>query len=100
MKALNIELDIVDVRCGLRTSGDLYRLRQVTCVSLARVDSRSLVAKQATWVLPRPTGVVPMEAKLGQNAGDCGGLLARKLNPHPFADNLGEFKELRRLALK
>jgi len=41
-----------------------------------------------------------VEAKLGQNAGDCGGLLARKLNPHPFADNLGEFKELRPLALK
>ena len=41
-----------------------------------------------------------MEAKLGQNAGDCGGLFVRELNPNPLANHLGEFKKVRRLALK
>ena len=41
-----------------------------------------------------------MEAKLGQNARNSGGLLPRKLNPHPFADDLGEFKKLRSLTFK
>jgi len=41
-----------------------------------------------------------MEAKLGQDAGDCGRLLLGELNPHPFADDLGEFKETRSFAFK
>jgi len=41
-----------------------------------------------------------MEAKLGQNAGDCGRLFLCELNPNPFTDNLRGLKKLRCLALK
>jgi hypothetical protein len=51
-------------------------------------------------MLPRFAGVVPMEAKLGQNASHFGGLPARKLNPDPFADDFRQLKELWRLAFK
>ena len=36
-----------------------------------------------------------MKAKLGQNAGDGRRLLVGKLNPNPFTNHLGQFKEVR-----
>ena len=48
-------------------------------------------------MLPRFAGVVPMEAKLGQNPRDFGRLLVRELNPNPLANHFRQFKEFRRL---
>jgi hypothetical protein len=100
MKALKIELDMIKECCGLGTSGGFQRLCQVTGVFLARVDSRRPIAEQTTRMLPRLAALVPMEAKLSQNAGDCGRLLLGKLYPHPFANHFSEFKKLRRFAFK
>ena len=36
-----------------------------------------------------------MKAKLGQNSGDGDGLFPVKLNPNPFANHFGKFKEIR-----
>ncbi len=69
-------------------------------VTLARIVSCPMVTIDPARVLPRLAGAVPMEAKLGENASHFGGLLARKLNPDPFADDLGSLKELWRLGLK
>ena len=46
-------------------------------------------------MLPRLAGVVPMEAKLGQNPRDFGRLLVRELNPNPTANHFRPFKEFR-----
>lgn len=46
-------------------------------------------------MLPGLAGIVPMEAKLGQNASDGGGLLVCELNPNPLANNLSNIKKAR-----
>jgi hypothetical protein len=73
---------------------------EVAAIFSARVKIHAAVAVQAAGMLPCLAYLVPMKAKLGQNAGDCCRLLFGKRNPDPFADNLGELKKLRRLALK
>jgi hypothetical protein len=49
-------------------------------------------------VLPSLPGVVPVEAKLGQNAGDRRGLFVRELNPDPLSNYLGNLEEAGRIA--
>ena len=46
-------------------------------------------------MLPRLTSVVPVETKLGQDAGHVVRLLLFKFDPDPCADNLGGRKEAR-----
>ena len=67
----------------------------MAAVFLAGVNGGAFVVIRAARVLPRLAGVVPMEAKLGQKAGDFGRLLPFKLNPNPFANHFGQFKEAR-----
>ncbi len=51
-------------------------------------------------MLPRLAGIVPMEAKFGQNARDSGRLFVVKLNPNPFANDLGQFIKARSFTAK
>ena len=67
----------------------------MAAVFLAGVNGGALVSNHAARVLPRLAGVVPMETKLGQNAGDFGRLLLLELNPNPFANHFGQFKKAR-----
>lgn len=67
----------------------------MAAVFLAGVNAGALLTIRAARVLPRLAGVVPMETKLGQNAGDFGRLLPVKLNPNPLANHFGQFKEAR-----
>jgi hypothetical protein len=54
---------------------------EVTAVTLAWVIRRPFVGNRAARVLPRLAGVVPMKAKLGQNARNARRLFVGKLNP-------------------
>ena len=54
------------------------------------VERGPLLLNGPARVLPCLPGVVPMEAKLGQNAGDRRRLLVRKLNPDPLPDHFGQ----------
>ena len=67
----------------------------MAAVFLAGVNGGAFVAIRAARVLPRLAGVVPLETELRQNAGDFGRLLPVKLNPNPFANHFGQFKEAR-----
>ena len=67
----------------------------MAAVFLAGVNGGALVGIRAARVLPSLAGVVPMETKLGQNASNFGRLLLLKLNPNPFANHFGQFKEAR-----
>jgi hypothetical protein len=49
-------------------------------------------------MLPRPTHIVPVKAKLGQLPPHRHRRLHLKPNPHPFANHFGPMKELRRSA--
>jgi len=46
-------------------------------------------------MLPRLPGVVPMETELGQNPRDSRWLFVSELNPDPFSNHFGHFKEAR-----
>ena len=67
----------------------------MAAVFLAGVNAGALFAIRAARVLPRLAAVVPMEPQFRQNAGDFGRLLPVKLNPNPFANHFGQFKEAR-----
>jgi len=68
---------------------------EVATITPAWVIGGSFLNNGATGMLPRLPGVVPMEAKLGQSASHSRWLLLLKLNPNPFANNFGQFKETR-----
>jgi len=72
----------------------------VAAVTAARVIVRPLGAKGSAGVLPQFPAVVPMEAELGQGAGDLLRLLLPELNPNPLSDNVGNPPELRGLVLQ
>jgi hypothetical protein len=48
-------------------------------------------------MLPSLPGVVPMKAKLGENAGDRGRLLVGELNPNPLPNHFGQLEKARSL---
>jgi len=77
---------------GLRVGGE------AAAVTLARVERRPLLADRTARVLPSLPGVIPVEAKLGQNAGDRRGLLVRELNPNSLANHFGNLEEAGRIA--
>jgi hypothetical protein len=72
----------------------------MAAVTAARVIIRPLGAKGSAGVLPQFPAVVPMEAELGQGAGDFLRLLLPELNPNPPSDNVGNPPELRGLVLQ
>ena len=77
---------------GFRVGGE------VGAVTLARVERRPLTADRAAWVLPSLPGIVPVEAKLGKNAGDGRRLLVGELNPNPLPNHFGNLEEAGRIA--
>jgi hypothetical protein len=72
---------------GFRVGGE------VAAITLAGVKRCPLLADSAAGVLPNPPGVVPVEAKLSENAGDGRRLLIGELYPNPLPDNFGHFKK-------
>lgn len=59
------------------------------------IEADAAVAIQATRMLPGLSSVVPVEAELRQLPADLDGGLSLKLNPHPPAHDLGQFKAAR-----
>jgi hypothetical protein len=66
-------------------------------VALAQVVDLAFSGNAAARVLPGLSGIVPVEPNSERAFGDVGGLLLRELDPDPCSDDLGAFKELRRL---
>ena len=67
-------------------------------ITHARIERRPLSVNRPARVLPRLLGIIPMEAKLGQDARDCRRLFAGELNPNPLPNHLGNLEESRRIA--
>ena len=66
---------------------------------MARVNPTA-GAKLPARVLPNLPPPVPMKAKLRQLRRHLARLLALKLNPNPFADNLAQFPKAGRLVVE
>jgi hypothetical protein len=77
---------------GFRVGGE------IAAIPLAGVERCPLLLDRAARVLPCLPGVVPMEAKLGKNAGDRRGLLVGELNPNPLPNHFGNLEKARRIA--
>ena len=69
--------------------------REITTITLARIVGGALVLIRSARMLPRLPGVVPMETELGQNPRDSRWLFVSELNPDPFSNHFGHFKEAR-----
>ena len=54
-------------------------------------SKRRLPVPQHEFLFAKLAFAIPMEAKLRQLRRHVAGLLALKLNPNPFADNLAQF---------
>ena len=80
-------------------SGGPHVSREVGGILGAGVALGTL-GQSSARVLPNLPLVVPMKPKLGETCRNLTRLLLLELNPNPLADNLGQLKEARCLALQ
>jgi hypothetical protein len=63
---------------------------KIRSVFATRVINRG-IDNLSAWVLPDLAAVIPMKAKFSEGGSNFPRLLAVKLDPNPFPDNLSQF---------